>query len=568
MILNRIRIPEYSEKNLLYKVYDSIYFDNVNGNAVELFGTTFSDKTTEQANDVVLTDIVLMSRNSVAKGPILLNYYTKTSTKPLKVDESKISSSMVNNDNYGIVPDSSNYKTYSNISYNYQTLYISCGTDTILHIYDCTKNVYIGTFLFRKLNDPLHSLYESNIELSVGHYKLDEDVSNNTYVKEPLYDPKKQTSLYQLSKYVLFDTTCRYIIIRKKDKIDQIDVYDCTTGHTGKANRVFENVSKPGIVVDTPTSIIHTNFSSFKPIYISDLNGANLVLCVPIPSCEKTAVAVISMDPTSQGLIFPRNVKIFNKDCTPTTAVTTAPVPVPSTAPVPVPSTTPVTTPATATSSTGKKDASMNSPCNMYQNTNIPSLDSIISDYYSKYWNNNNPVLTVDGVKRYSNDFLLKTQMIPPICPACPANNNSSCSNCGGNGGSGMSDISRNFTQTQKNIIGKYEMFDTSRNFTQTQKNVIESIKYTDAVKTEPKAPVITLANPTMNIPVKNFSLLSRDGTMDNFSYLPSNELSSKSNTTREKNGGDNGRIFSSFPERSEGQTFIPVTSDFSKFGK
>jgi hypothetical protein len=233
-------------------------------------------------------------------------------------------------------------------------------------------------------------------------------------VKEPLYDPKKQTSLYQLSKYVLFDTTCRYIIIRKKDNIDQIDVYDCTTGHTGKANRVFENVSKPGIVVDTPTSIIHTNFSSFKPIYISDLNGANLVLCVPIPSCEKTAVAVISMDPTSQGLIFPRNVKIFNKDCTPTTAVTTAPVPVPSTAPVPVPSTTPVTTPATATSSTGKKDASMNSPCNMYQNTNIPSLDSIISDYYSKYWNNNNPVLTVDGVKRYSNDFLLKTQMIPP----------------------------------------------------------------------------------------------------------------------------------------------------------
>ena len=37
------------------------------------------------------------------------------------------------------------------------------------------------------------------------------------------------------------------------------------------------------------------------------------------------------------------------------------------------------------------------------------------------------------------NDYILKTQIVPPVCPTCPACNNCSgtCTNCGGNGGSG-----------------------------------------------------------------------------------------------------------------------------------
>ena len=36
------------------------------------------------------------------------------------------------------------------------------------------------------------------------------------------------------------------------------------------------------------------------------------------------------------------------------------------------------------------------------------------------------------------NDYMLKTQIVPPVCPACPACDfKGACSNCGGNGGSG-----------------------------------------------------------------------------------------------------------------------------------
>jgi hypothetical protein len=71
-------------------------------------------------------------------------------------------------------------------------------------------------------------------------------------------------------------------------------------------------------------------------------------------------------------------------------------------------------------------------------------LKNAISDYYkwSFYWNTsaNNGM---NGVKSntYSDDYMLKTQIVPPVCPACPScpavKTSGVCTNCGGNGGSG-----------------------------------------------------------------------------------------------------------------------------------
>ena len=67
---------------------------------------------------------------------------------------------------------------------------------------------------------------------------------------------------------------------------------------------------------------------------------------------------------------------------------------------------------------------------------NAPSLDNIISDYYKKYWYSSK---NAGMINQYSDDFMLKTQMIPPVCPACPTcPTNTTCTNCGGNGGAGV----------------------------------------------------------------------------------------------------------------------------------
>jgi hypothetical protein len=53
--------------------------------------------------------------------------------------------------------------------------------------------------------------------------------------------------------------------------------------------------------------------------------------------------------------------------------------------------------------------------------------------YWLAYWNSisssNNPT--------YSEDYLLKTQVVPPVCPSCPSCIGGACVNCGGVGGSG-----------------------------------------------------------------------------------------------------------------------------------
>jgi hypothetical protein len=42
-----------------------------------------------------------------------------------------------------------------------------------------------------------------------------------------------------------------------------------------------------------------------------------------------------------------------------------------------------------------------------------------------------------NAVGGLSNDYMLKTQIVPPVCPSCPACQGGACTNCGGQGGSG-----------------------------------------------------------------------------------------------------------------------------------
>ena len=61
-----------------------------------------------------------------------------------------------------------------------------------------------------------------------------------------------------------------------------------------------------------------------------------------------------------------------------------------------------------------------------------------MDDYYKWYWYwNTSGSMPV----HFSEDYMLKTQVVPPVCPACPScPNGGNCNNCGGNGGNGTQD--------------------------------------------------------------------------------------------------------------------------------
>jgi hypothetical protein len=71
---------------------------------------------------------------------------------------------------------------------------------------------------------------------------------------------------------------------------------------------------------------------------------------------------------------------------------------------------------------------------------NIPCYDELSCKwyYYFKTIGNDPAVL-------FKNDFIRKTQIVPPVCPTCPKCSGSDvCTNCGGKGGSGTTDGSGN----------------------------------------------------------------------------------------------------------------------------
>jgi hypothetical protein len=551
-LLNQLYIQQYSDQHLVYKLYDSIYFDSVNGNIIELFGIPFNEASNnKKMTNVVdvtgtsLTDIVLMSRSNT-KDVMTINYYNN-STSDLLVDKTLITDSIINTYNNYIHPNNSNFNMNNNLTYNYQVLYFSLGNDSIIHIYDCTNtnNVNIGTYLFRQSFDPLHFMNRGSV-ISITNHVPDNDAKNNSYTTEPLYDGLKQNSLFQLTKNILFDTTCRYLIVRSNNGA-KISVYDGTVQNDGiTPTCAFSNVTEKDVIKNTPSSMVHANFVSFQVLYINDTEGGNFILYIPIPSSNKTMIAVVSMDDKIPGFLKIINVVTFNPDTdngldgntktnpptsTPTTPPTSTPTtPTTSTTPHPNP-TTPSVQPATPSLIPPHVNVDEKTPC--MNETKIPSLDSIISDYYKKYWNSNLPATTINGVKQYSNDFLLKTQIIPPICPSCPQlPTNVTCNNCGQNGGGGSSflhDISNNdvpvpvhvpdISNNHIPIIANNPGAKDVNNLNQNYKSILEPQK------------------PTFN------DRITSETTSDNYSY------------------------YGKLPDKGSSE-FIPITSDFSKFGR
>ena len=570
--LNQVYISHYTKNNYLYKVHDSIYFDSVNGNVIELFGTQFSDfsttktatttdKTTSNIDTIgsSLTDIVLMSRPLTHNAPLNITHYDKSKGE-LSVDDSVIGKNIISNYHYSIVPNSSNYKSYANITYNYQVLYIPVGETTILHIYDCTNtsNVNVGTYLFRKGQAPAISMYKGGLPTNLGSFVIDSHENNNKYVDEPLYDSNKSMKTYQVSCNVLFDTTNRNLILKKNNSIS---VYNGSTGDDGRPKLIFSNVTEKGVISNTTTSFQDKDFPVFEVLYILDTEHNSCVLYIPFPSSKKTVIAIISMDPTVLGLITVRNVVIFNPE---SDGGIEGDMSIHKIEPKVECSNTDTTNKLTKCEVRGDKKEVDKKVVDIDKKENdVPTLDSIISDYYSKYFNNNTPAVTVNGVKQYSNDFLLKTQVIPPICPACPGcphtGNSSTCTNCGGNGGSGMLnssiDTSNNNPLGDPSKIGYLTVPATIPSTTPATKPAIAAPILPPAV-----APIVT-PSITPILPPAVASILPQVGQKS--SVIEPNTQTRNALPVQNNSYTNYGATV----EKSSSD-FMPVTSNFCAFGK
>ena len=588
--LDEISIPQYSKKAKVSKLYDNLYFDSANGNLIEVnapnyvktekfslyegFSEGASSTSTNGNTSVSSTNGNVVTSSKIDnKGTSIINinvtarvgnttniYNTELKGNAVvakNTTESNIKSVVSSYSNWSYTTKSKNTSTY-------QVFYMPWGTKTYMHMvrlksaFDSGDSQNIYTFKYETGSSPDITRY-TNESIKLSSQEPDKDTNNNKYVVDPYYDKSKK--VYQLSKYVKFDASNGELIIRSNNSITVYNRYNTSVSY-----------STPDKLKNTSTTIKSVGYS---PFVISD-NYQNQVLY--IPDGKNTLIALLQMDPTTKGEYKIANVVRFTEtgidDGTTTNDKTD--------------------TKTTNKKDTTKKDASGN---------NIPlppsgADENTISNYYKWYWYwKSSNEGSENSASKYSDDYILKTQIVPPVCPSCPScTGNGSCTNCGGQGGCGT--LNANGSTVVAGNTSVSNMPPTSASNYQMPAQTIQTPP-DDNVKNQGGTKGPGIINNTVDTAGKivggtvDTAGKVVGGTVGAVAGVANNAINTvgKILTQGEGSEGSNSLYSSSGPPIpgqgqavsgstpidnysrygalvSKGSNYIPVTSDFSQFGK
>jgi len=435
------KIVNYSNKNELNKIYDTIYFDNTNGSLVELdvSSSYVSTPGTPAVPAVAATDTTAAvpavpavagtnnattNSNEIKKLHILTRGGTSTSTYNIEDANTVISPAPATSMENSMV--SSIYNTIGTNSGNsYNVLVLPWHTNTYLHVMETSpgsaattdpvssggkpKNMVTAALTYATSHmeylynhyvaDPANSSDTDNATakqrdertFNIENSYVDNDANNNKMVQEPMYNTTRK--VFQLSEHVKYDISNASLLVSSGEgSSKQIKIW--------KRGGNTETLSNPNSTGENThgndDSVANT---SFVPRIIHDMCGQNMILY--IENAKKTLVALVNKN--SDGDMSLRNVKRFTEQGV-----------------------------DTAEPDAGGDPETDSEETDRNRRTR--------QDYYDSIFNG-----TGDGVDSNALDrYMLKTQIVPPVCPACPSCNYSvgTCNSCGGKGGSGTQDAS------------------------------------------------------------------------------------------------------------------------------
>jgi len=558
-----IKIPQYSSRTHVYKLYDNIFVDNNNANLIEVDSTTYGNAVggNTDLTGTSITNVYVTSRDADTKR--YASIVTNGVVSAVNTDKSRIPTKAPSYNSFS-------YQTQSANTDKYSVLYIPWDTNTYIHVIDNTTNTNIGTFLFGT-GSVMDQILYTNSAISISNSVTDTDSDINKLVKDTAYDANKH--LYKLSANVNYDISNANLVIKQSDSSRII--YD-------RSNRSYTitsgSISEAAKSVIAANTVLNVGYNSWV---VFDSVGQKMVLYCS--SATNTIVAIVNYNSTTKQYYL-ANVARFNSNnlvngnanyvipigggsCSGSTTSTTA------------------TTTATTTAST--------------TSGSIPSLlgqgsDSYISEYFKWYWfwkkssgsSLNNPN------DEFSEDYILKTQIVPPVCPSCPSCPSCStgttggvCANCGGNGGSGTLTTNGNTvvadTIKDKNIVrtavggavdlGKDAVGGAVDLTKDTVKGAVgltkETVGGAVGLAKDTVGGAVGLVKDTVGGAVG----LAKDVLTPNPMYIgqTNNNYGTQNGQPRYGTQTTNADIYSYYgalPSRSS--NFMPITADFSSFGK
>ena len=393
-----VTIPQYSNTSVI-KMYDNLFFDNKNGNVIEVDSSRF-------LGNVNASGLYLSGNVDIA-GSSISNLYISTRDDYRKTYSTSTSSAIPE---ANIATVTSSYKNWSYTTQTpnnrkYQLFYVPWNMDTYVHIIQygytnehgdewngerntCTykfsgnsSTVLEARYAYNNMTTSLPPLPPSS---TTSH------ADDNTYVNDSYYGTNRP--VYQLISGIKFDASNANLIINADNGII---VY-------GRSKNVIVTLNTPLQNAGLNNTITSVNYNAW--IAYGSINNATQVVYI----ASGTNTLLLLLQKNSNGSYDLVNSARFNEN-----GLDTGSPPPPPPAP-PAPTTTPSSTPPAPTS-----DLSGNA----------------VSDYYKWYWYWN----SVGGGNKYTDNYILKTQIVPPVCPKCPncPNCTGTCTNCGGQGGSG-----------------------------------------------------------------------------------------------------------------------------------
>jgi hypothetical protein len=396
-----VSIPQYSRTNTPIKVYDNVFFDKINANLIEVDSTAFQGYNDVTGNTISKITVALRDGITKVDYPIV-NISDASNTTIQDVEKSKIPSIITTYNSW-------TYKTTGANANTSTILYMPWKNDTYIHVIDMASSTHKHVETMSITSSVKDAQLNQTVDIT--GFVQDSDPLNNTFVVDTAYDASK--NVYQLTKNIKVDLSNGCVIVQG------------TTGTTGTTGTDPSNNAQNAIIYDSygtvitskPTSIPSTDF---KPWIVTDNAGQNMVLYMQ--NGTNRMISIINFGDSSKTKYNIANVCRFNETGL-DLGTTAGPQQVPLGPMPPQPEVT---------------------------------KDSIISEYYKWYWywkTTGKP-----NSDSYSDDYLLKTQIVPPVCPAaapCPSCDvkQGPCQSCGGQGGSGTQSSSGSTMITPNNPV-------------------------------------------------------------------------------------------------------------------
>ena len=442
----------YSSENPITKIYDDIYYDPRNGNVVVVYTKdAYTNAGSVDADGKKIKSIEIVPRKNVANNQVV-KYENNTVDKTVTENGVSVSKAEVINQ---VTPESRKSTLDAiDVAWSYksgssQVNYFTWGSNTYIYVMDIAgittggsafetdaqgnsfaskSGTTNGNAFSGAIKHASAAFYTGAINPNTSFNFTGSDGDSNTdiYVTnsypqqttdgyddksliEPVYHPSRP--VYQITSTIKYDiANGNLLIITPTTTPKKIDVY-FRSGEDKREDDSTPNITLSTIADDQASSApyITQSFSKSvsKPFFVQDHANKNTVMYWP--TGENTLIVVFENRNASGYIPIKKTVRFTSS------GVWTAP---------------------STTTATGKDVSGTTSKPGapaMPGATEMPDISGGNYGDFWKWWSYFNS----NAVGGLSNDYMLKTQIVPPVCPSCPACQGGACTNCGGQGGSG-----------------------------------------------------------------------------------------------------------------------------------